>query len=136
RLVLRDRALDEWAGSARGRSDALGTAVPPILPQPRRQAREGAPLDARLGQLVEGILEEFCGVARERVGHDALALDDASVAERGLLAWATAVDKHDGPAARLQVQGEGDADDAGSKNENVSAHGLGHFNRLRSLSDS
>ena len=58
-------------------------------------------------------------LARERVGHDALALDDAGVAVARLLARAAPVDQHDGAAALLQVQGRGDTDDAGTEHDDV-----------------
>ena len=72
---------------------------------------------------VEGVLRHEPDVARERVGHHALALDDAGVAVARLFAGPPPVDENDLATAFLQMQGGGGADDAGAEHDDIGIEG-------------
>src|ERR1044072_8781664 len=71
---------------------------------------------------VEAVADEGAEVMREAVGIDAFALDQAGVAEGGLLGGAAPVEQHHRAASLLQVQRYADADDAGAEDGDVRAH--------------
>src|SRR3712207_9574520 len=59
---------------------------------------------------------------REAVRIDAFALDQAGIAEGGLLARLALVHQQDRPSALLQMHGNGHADDPGSENNHILTH--------------
>jgi hypothetical protein len=59
-------------------------------------------------------------IARQRIGPNGFALDDAGVAVAGLATRRLAIDQHDRPAAALQMQRSGDPDHPGAENDNTS----------------
>src|ERR1051325_5065840 len=70
---------------------------------------------------VDAVADEGAEVMREAVGIDAFALDQAGVAEGGLLGGAAPVEQHHRAASLLQVQRYADADDAGAGDGDVGA---------------
>ena len=73
--------------------------------------------------LFRRVAQERAEIVREAVGIDALALDQARIAEGGFLARACAVHQEHRAAALLQVNGDRHADDAGTENNHILAHG-------------
>src|SRR4029079_1109512 len=72
-------------------------------------------------------------IARQWIGPNGLALDDAGVAVAGLATRRLAVDQHDRPAAALQMQRSGDPDHPGAENDNTS-HCCDHYSCMRGTS--
>ena len=72
--------------------------------------------------VVARVFEKRAEPLRERMGHDALALDQAGIAERGFLTGPTAVHQHHGTAAHLQMYCDADADNARAKYDSVGLH--------------
>jgi hypothetical protein len=60
---------------------------------------------------------------REAVRVDALALDQARIAEGGFLPGTALVDQEHGATALLQMNGNRHADDAGPENNHILTHG-------------
>lgn len=72
--------------------------------------------------VVERVAEERAEIMREAVWKDAFALDQAGVAVGGFLAGATTIEQHHRLAAAGEMDGGGNADDAGAQNHYVSLH--------------
>ncbi len=119
RLVLDDAALHQRPRRARGGGEPGGRGGLPVAVEPRRDLGQRAPVQVGLGPHVERVLRHQPDVARERVGHHALALDDAGVAVARLLAGPAPVDEHDRSAAFLEMEGRGRADHAGAEHDDV-----------------
>src|SRR3990172_5120877 len=85
----------------------------------------------RIDGSIQAVAQQRAEIVRKAVGIDAFALDQARVAERGLLGAAAPVDQHHRAAARLQVQGGADADDPGAEDDGVRFHGCGSLRATR-----
>src|SRR5262249_13752232 len=90
-----------------------------------------APVQVGLGAHVEGVLHHETDLAREGVGHDALALDDACVTKARLLARTAPVEEGDRAAALLQMQGRGDANHARAQHDDIGVAGTVQVLSLR-----
>ena len=123
RLVLPNAMLDQRPRRVRGGRQTVRRGGAPVVIKPGRDRRQRAPMQVGLGPQVESVLGHEPDVARERVGHHALALDDAGVAVARLLARAPPVDQHDRAAALLQVQCGRRADDAGAEHDDIGIEG-------------
>ena len=123
RLVLADAALDERQHGARAGELLLRRRGDPVAKELRRDARQRRQVVVGLGHSVAGVAQEGRPLAREHVGHDALALDEAGVAVARLLGGAAPVDQRHLAAAPQQVQRGRDADHAGPENDDVVLHG-------------
>jgi hypothetical protein len=122
RLVLDDAALHQRPHRLRGGRHMRRRRGPPVMVEPGRDPGQRRPVQVGLGQLVEGVLEEQHRVAREGVGHHALALDDAGVAIAGLLAGPAPVDERHGASALLEMESSRDAGNTGPQHNHVGAN--------------
>ena len=121
RVVLGDAVLDQLRVHARHLRVARRARVAPVAPQERRERRQRRRMVVRVDGAVQPVAQERAEIVREAVRKDALALDQAGVAEGSFLGGAAPVDERHGAAALLQVQGDADADDARAENGDVVA---------------
>ena len=63
--------------------------------------------------------QQFAGLTREGIGHQAGALDEPGVAKAGAVAGFLSVHQADPLALRLQGQCRADADDAGTQDDDI-----------------
>ncbi len=73
--------------------------------------------------VVEAVADQQAQVLREAIGQNTLALDEAGIAvTRSLAGSPVLVDDHDAPALACQLQGAGNADNAGADHEGNLGH--------------
>ena len=120
-LVLGDRAAKQRTHRAGGLGEPLGLRGGAVRQQPRRDLRQEAEMVVRIGRALERDLGEPREPAGKRRRKHRVALDDAGVAVRGLLARPAAVDQRDREPAPREVQRGRDADDAGAEDDRIGA---------------
>ena len=119
RLVLGHAQFDERTHVLGGLCQPGGGGFPPVAPQPAGIPGQCAPLQAQRTVTVAGVAQQFAGLTREGVRHQAGALDESGVAEAGAVAGLLSVHQTDPRALRLQGQCSADADDAGTQDDDI-----------------
>ena len=91
-----------------------------IAPDRRRDRRQRAMADVGARIAVHGRPRDLAQRAREEIGEDPFALDDAAIAEAGLARrFRQTVDERDGSAARRKRERRRDADNSRAKHDGV-----------------
>ena len=122
REMLGHAALDQRRVFPRDLGVALGARMPPVAGQERREPGQRPPVIVRIDRAVEPVPEDLGPAAREAIGVDRLALDEAGVAERGPLPRRLTVDEEHRAPALLQMHRDRHADDPGSEHHHIRAH--------------
>ena len=120
--MLLDRPREE-RGHGRGIGLALrGMRTAPHCKQEGRDRRQEAPVVVHLRLAVEPVADEIGELLRKAHRQEAVPLDHAGIAVRGLFARRAAVDERDRLAAAQEVPRRRDADDAGAEDDRIETH--------------
>ncbi len=105
-----------------GLAQSLRRGMPPKGKYEWRKPRQHPQVVANLGRPVQAVAQDGSEVSRKRVGNDAGALNQPSVSEARLLAWAAAIQEYHIEIPRVQMERRRYAYDAGAKDDSVRSH--------------
>jgi hypothetical protein len=94
----------------------------PVAEEEWGETRQRREMVMRIDRVVQSVAKQCPKVVREPVRIDALALDQAGISERRLLAGVAAVDEQRGPSPLLQMQRNRGPDDSGPEHHHVHFH--------------